>query len=175
MIGLFGLGAGMLLCGAAEQRQTSMQLTSTAFQEGAAIPEKYTCDDRNVSPPLKWTGLPPETKSLALIADDPDAPSGTWVHWVVYDLPPNIAELAEDAPKGQYLPGGARQGMNDFKHLGYGGPCPPKGKPHRYFFKLYALDRQLELKPGATKKELEKAMDKHILAQGQLMGTYKRK
>ena len=110
-----------------------------------------------------------------MIVDDPDAPSGTWVHWVVYDLPGTATELPEDLHKGQYLPNGAKQGLNDFKHLGYGGPCPPQGKPHRYFFKLYALDAALDLKPGATKKELEAAMGKHVLAQGQLMGTYKRK
>lgn len=175
LIGLFGLGMGMLISGAAQRQPSTMQLTSTAFQEGAAIPAQYTCDDRNVSPPLKWSGVPSQAKSLALIADDPDAPVGTWVHWVLYDLPASTTELAEDTPKGQFLPGGARQGLNDFKHLGYGGPCPPPGKPHRYFFKLYAVDRTLDLKPGATKKEVEKAMDKHILAQGQLMGTYKRK
>lgn len=152
-----------------------MQLTSTAFNEGQPIPAKFTCDEKNVSPPLKWNGVPADARSLVLIADDPDAPVGTWVHWVLYDLPAGASELTEDTPKSQYLPGGAKQGLNDFKRLGYGGPCPPPGKPHRYFFKLYALDRPLELKPGATKKEVEQAMEKHILAQGQLMGTYQRK
>ena len=152
-----------------------MQLTSTAFAEGEAIPAKYTCDGADVSPPLKWSGAPAGVKSFALIADDPDAPVGTWVHWVLFDLPAAAAELPEALPKSQYLPGGAKQGLNDFKHLGYGGPCPPAGKPHRYFFKLYALDRLLDLKPGATKKELERAIEKHTLAQGQLMGIYKRK
>ncbi len=162
--------------GAAEKaRKDHMQLTSTAFAEGAAIPTKHTCDAKNVSPPLKWTGAPPGTKSLALIADDPDAPVGTWVHWVLYDLPASVSELPEDVAKSQYVAGGAKQGLNDFRHLGYGGPCPPHGKPHRYFFKLYALDTVLDLKPGLTKKELESAMDKHILAQAQLMGTYQRK
>jgi Raf kinase inhibitor-like YbhB/YbcL family protein len=172
------LAAGCLvvasLAQASNQRET-MQLTSNAFQEGGAIPAKYTCDDKNVSPPLKWTGSPSGTKSLALIVDDPDAPVGTWVHWVVFDLPASTAELPEDLPKSQHLPGGAIQGINDFKHLGYGGPCPPQGKAHRYFFKIYALDALVGLKPGATKKDLETAMAKHILAQGQLMGTYKRK
>jgi len=152
-----------------------MQLTSATFAEGELIPAKHTCDDKNVSPPLKWSGAPPGTKSLALIVDDPDAPAGTWVHWVLYDLPGSASELPEDLPKGQYLPNGAKQGLNDFKHLGYGGPCPPKGNPHRYLFKLYALDTSLDLKPGATKKELEGAIGKHVLAQGQLIGTYKRK
>ena len=152
-----------------------MQLTSTAFTEGAAIPAKHTCDAKNVSPPLKWNGVPAGAKSLALIVDDPDAPVGTWVHWVVYDLPATASELGEDVPKSQYVTGGAKQGLNDFKRLGYGGPCPPPGKPHRYFFKLYALDTMLDLKPGVTKKDVEKAMDMHVLAQAQLMGTYIRK
>jgi hypothetical protein len=152
-----------------------MQLTSTAFTEGAAIPANYTCDATNVSPPLKWSGVPAGAKSLALIVDDPDAPSGTWVHWVLYDLPPAVTELPENLPKSQYIAGGAKQGLNDFRHLGYGGPCPPRGKPHRYFFKLYALDALLDLKPGATKKDLESAMEKHIVAQAQLLGTYQRK
>jgi Raf kinase inhibitor-like YbhB/YbcL family protein len=119
--------------------------------------------------------VPPGTKSLVLIADDPDAPAGTWVHWVLFDLPASTSELQEDQPKTQYLPGGAKQGLNDFRALGYGGPCPPPDKPHRYFFKLYALDTQLGLKAGASKKDVEHAMGKHILAQTQLMGIYKRK
>jgi len=155
--------------------KATMQLTSTAFTEGEPIPAKYTCDDKNVSPPLKWSGVPADARSLVLIVDDPDAPAGTWVHWVLYDLPGSLSGLTEDQPKTQYLPGGARQGLNDFEHLGYGGPCPPPGKPHRYFFKLYALNRLLELKPGVTKKDVERAMEKHIVAQGQLMGTYNRK
>jgi hypothetical protein len=152
-----------------------MQLTSTAFTEGAAIPAQYTCDAKNISPPLKWSGVPAGAKSLALIVDDPDAPSSTWVHWVLYDLPASVSELPEDLAKSQYVTGGAKQGLNDFKHLGYGGPCPPHGKPHRYFFKLYALDSLLDLRPGLTKKDLESAMEKHILARGQLMGIYQRK
>lgn len=160
---------------AAELNQKArMQLTSSAFSEGSPIPAKYTCTDKNISPPLKWSGVPANTKSLALITDDPDAPMGTWVHWVLYDLPATTSELPEDVAKSQYVAGGARQGLNSFKHLGYGGPCPPPGKAHRYFFKLYALDTQLELKPGASKKEVESAMDRHVLAEGQLMGTYKR-
>ena len=152
-----------------------MQLTSTSFDEGAPIPAKHTCEDKNVSPPLKWNGVPAEAKSQVLIADDPDAPVGTWVHWVVYDLPASTKELPEDVAKGQYLSGGAKQGLNDFKTLGYGGPCPPPGKPHRYFFKLYALDKQLDLKPGATKRTVEQAMENHIIAHCELMGTYERK
>ena len=155
--------------------RTAMQLTSTAFSEGGPIPARFTCDGSDASPALKWSGVPSGAKSLVLLADDPDAPVGTWVHWVLFDLPASSGELKEDAPKSQFLPGGAKQGLNDFKRLGYGGPCPPPGKSHRYFFKLYALDTLLDLKPGATKKEVEQAMEKHILAQGLLMGTYKRR
>ena len=153
----------------------NLHITSTAFSEGQPIPEKFTCQGRDLSPPLKWTSMPANTKSLALIADDPDAPAGTWVHWVLYDLPATTTELAEDTPKSVSLPGGAKQGFNDFRRLGYGGPCPPPGQPHRYFFKLYALDKVLDLKPGATKKDVERAMENHILGQAQLMGTYQRK
>jgi len=160
---------------AAEQSaKGQMQLTSTAFSDGAAIPAKYTCDEKDLSPPLKWSGAPETAKSLALIADDPDAPVGTWTHWVLFDLPPKVSELPEDVPKGQNISGGGRQGLNDFKRLGYGGPCPPPGKPHRYFFRIYALDSLLDLKPGSTKKEVERAMEKHILAHGELMGRYQR-
>ena len=152
-----------------------MQLTSTAFAEGGAIPAKHTCDAKNVSPPLKWSGVPAGAKSLALIVDDPDAPVGTWVHWVLYDLPATTTELAEDMPKSQYVTGGAKQGLNDFRRLGYGGPIPPPGKPHRYYFKLYALSKTLGLTPGATKKDVLQAMEGHVLAEGQLMGMYQRK
>lgn len=159
---------------ATQPEKETMQLSSPAFAEGTAIPAKYTCDGKDLSPPLRWSGVPAGAKSLVLIADDPDAPAGTWVHWVVYDLPATVSELPEDLGKSQHVLGNAKQGLNSFKHLGYGGPCPPPGKAHRYFFKLYALDAPLELKPGASKKDIEHAMEKHILAQGQLMGTYKR-
>lgn len=152
-----------------------IQLTSAAFTEGASIPERHTCDGPDRSPPLQWTRLPAGTRSLALIVDDPDAPMGTWVHWVLYGLAPETTALPENVDKTQYVLRGARQGLNDFKRLGYGGPCPPPGKPHRYFFKLYALDTDLDLKPGATKRDLLRAMEGHILGQGQLMGTYGRK
>jgi Raf kinase inhibitor-like YbhB/YbcL family protein len=154
----------------------ALSLTSSAVSEGAAIPEEYTCQGKDISPPLKWSGVPSETKSLALIMDDPDAPMGTWVHWVLYDLAPSMTELPEGLSAREHIAAGSgKEGLNDFKRLGYGGPCPPAGKPHRYFFKLYALDTMLELKPGAKKKDLERAMEKHILSQGQLMATYKRK
>jgi Raf kinase inhibitor-like YbhB/YbcL family protein len=152
----------------------SIQITSTAFTEGKPIPKKYTCDAEDASPPLAWSGVPSEAKSLALIVDDPDAPVGTWVHWVLYNLPPSLNVLKEGLAKTPTLEGLGTQGTNDFRKTGYGGPCPPRGKPHRYFFKLYALDTSLSLQPGASKADLEKAMRGHILAQGQLIGTYSR-
>jgi Raf kinase inhibitor-like YbhB/YbcL family protein len=151
-------------------------LTSTAFREGAGIPVKYTCDGDDVSPPLAWSGAPARTASFALIADDPDAPAGTWVHWVLYNLPANAAALPENVAQVETLDlGGARQGRNDFRHPGYGGPCPPPGPAHRYFFKLYALDTVLQLRPAPQKKDLEQAMEGHTLGMAQLMGTYARK
>ena len=151
-----------------------IQLTSAAFQEGEPIPVQYTCDGTNISPPLAWAGIPGGTNSLAMIVDDPDAPGRTWVHWVVYQISPDLTGLPEGLVKYSNAGGTGTAGKNDFNKLGYGGPCPPKGKPHRYFFKLYALDADLELQQGATKTQLEAAMQGHILAQGQLMGTYGR-
>jgi Raf kinase inhibitor-like YbhB/YbcL family protein len=151
-----------------------LTLTSSGFAEGQPIPKKYSCDAENVSPSLKWSSVPQNTKSIALIADDPDAPAGTWVHWVIYNIPPTTTELPEGLPATQSVLNSALQGTNDFRRVGYGGPCPPRGNPHRYFFKLYALDTALNLKAEATKKDLLGAMEGHILAQGQLMGTYKR-
>ena len=152
----------------------SIHLTSTAFTEGQPIPKHYTCDAEDASPPLAWSGIPAEAQSLALIADDPDAPVGIWVHWVIYDLPDDLSSLPEGVVKTLSVPDIGTQGKNDFGKPGYSGPCPPKGKPHRYFFKIYALDTLLNLKPGASKPDLEKAMQGHILAQGQLMGVYGR-
>lgn len=151
-----------------------IQLKSTAFNEGQPIPDRQAYDKDNISPDLQWSGVPPTAKSLVLICDDPDAPVGTWVHWVLYDLPSSVTRLAEGTPKTPTLDNGAKQGVNDFKETGYGGPCPPPGKPHRYFFKLYALDITPDLKPGPTKKDLLKAMDGHVVGEGQLMGTYQR-
>jgi len=160
----------------AKEKTMNIQITSSVFAEGQPIPAKHTCDGKDVSPPLQWTNVPPTAKSLALICDDPDAPVGTWVHWVLYNLPPTTAGLSEGVPKSPELPNGAKQGMTDFRQIGYGGPCPPPGKPHRYFFKLYALDAPLDSAlRDATKKELLKAMEGHVLAEGQLMGTYQRK
>jgi Raf kinase inhibitor-like YbhB/YbcL family protein len=152
----------------------NLSVTSPAFAEAQPIPRQYTCEGSDISPPLIWTHAPANTKSFALIADDPDAPLGTWVHWVLYDLPAGTNALREDVARTQYIAGNARQGINDFHRLGYGGPCPPPGKPHRYYFKLYALDRRLDLEPGATKMDVEAAMKGHILAEGQLMGMYQR-
>ena len=153
---------------------TSFTIGSAAFSNGAPIAARYTCDGADLSPALSWSGAPDATQSLALIADDPDAPMGTWTHWLLWNIPARATLLSEDVPKVELLDNGARQGINDFQHIGYGGPCPPPGKPHRYFFKLYALDARLDLKPGATKSELERAMAPHILAQTQTMGTYGR-
>ena len=172
--------AGFLTACNAENPSTNgatmkIHITTTAFAEGQPIPSRHAYDQQDISPALQWSGVPPAAKSLALICDDPDAPMGTWVHWVLYDLPPVGTGLGEGVPKTPQLPNGAKQGVNDYKKIGYGGPCPPPGKPHRYFFKLYALDTLLALKPGATKKDLLKAMEGHVLAEGQLMGTYQRK
>ncbi len=150
-----------------------MKIKSLAFQEGGKIPRKYTCDDKDVSPPLFWEDIPEDTKSLALICDDPDAPMGTWVHWVIYDLDPAINELPENVPMTEILDNGGIQGRNDFRRIGYGGPCPPGGI-HRYYFKLYALNIKLDLGPGLTKSELLRAMEGHILDECQLMGKYSR-
>jgi Raf kinase inhibitor-like YbhB/YbcL family protein len=152
----------------------SFQLATAAFSAGGAIPRKFTCDGPDVSPKLAWSDPPGKTQSFALIMDDPDAPAGTWVHWVIYDLPADTRELAEGVAKQEQLSNGARQGRNDFGKIGYGGPCPPPGKPHRYFFKLCALDAKLDLKAGATKADVERAMKGHILTQAELIGRYAR-
>jgi len=152
----------------------AFQVTSTAFLPGEMIPKKFTCDGPDVSPPLAWNAPPAGTESFALIVDDPDAPVGTWVHWVLYDLPASAREIAEGVTKQEQLPSGARQGRNDFGKIGYGGPCPPPGKPHRYFFKLYALDAKPNLKAGATKADVERALKGRILGQAELMGRYGR-
>ena len=149
-------------------------LTSAAFADGQPIPVKYTADALDISPPLAWSNAPAGAKSFALIADDPDAPAGTWVHWVIYDLRPAIKSLGEDQFKVAQFKDGAKQGLNDFKKTGYNGPAPPPGKAHRYYFKLYALDRVTGLAPNATKADLLKAMDGHVLGEGKLMGTYQR-
>lgn len=153
----------------------ALELKSSVFADKQPIPSKYTCEGSDISPPLEWKDAPAGTKSFALIADDPDAPVGTWVHWVVWNIPSSSKGLKEAVAKNPTLPDGTKQGISDFKRPGYGGPCPPSGT-HRYFFKLYALNTTLDNLPGnATKEQLEAAMKDHILGQTQLVGTYSRK
>lgn len=156
-----------------ERRKTEMTITSSAFKEGEMIPSKYTCDGDDISPQLYWSGVPENTKSFALINDDPDAPAGDWVHWIIFNIPGSVNELAEKIPSDKILDNGTKQGTNDFGKIGYGGPCPPGGT-HRYYFKLYALDVYLDRDAGISKKELLNAMEGHILAEAHLMGKYKR-
>lgn len=149
-------------------------LTSSSFEHGQSIPLRHTADGVNTSPSLAWTGPPDQAKSHVLICDDPDAPRGVWVHWVLYDLPATIQLLAEGTPGDPTLLGGGTHGKTDFGTFGYGGPAPPKGKPHHYYFKLYSLDIELGLSAGATKADVLAAMDGHVLDTGELMGTYGR-
>ncbi len=150
-----------------------LKVESSAFEYGGIIPSKYTCDGEDISPPIRWSRGPDRTVCYAIIADDPDAPMGTWVHWVVYNIPSSVTELPEGVPPREVLSDGTLQGRNDFRRIGYGGPCPPGGT-HRYFFKVYALDDKVENVPGLTKKQLLKKIEKHILAKGELMGRYSR-
>jgi len=151
------------------RKMANFTISSSAFADKAEIPSRFTCDGQDVSPPLSFEAVPSGTKSLALIMDDPDAPGGTWVHWVAWNIPPQTRDISESS-----LPTGTGQGLNDWKRNRYGGPCPPSGT-HRYFFKLYALDTTLNLSPATTKIDLERAMEGHLLGQGQLMGTYRRR
>jgi len=149
----------------------ALQLIVDGFAEGASIPKRFTCDGENISPALRWTGQPAETRSFALIMDDPDAPGGTWNHWLVWDIPASDHSIPEGGEPGAP----AKSGKNDFGKLGYGGPCPPRGKPHRYFFRLFALDvPSLGLPAGAKRPALEKALRKHIIAENSYMGRYGR-
>lgn len=148
-------------------------ITSPAFEDGGMIPQQYTCYGDNISPPLSWGSVPEGTKSIALIVDDPDAPRGTFVHWVLYDLPADVQDLPEDLPRDKEFPVGGKQGINSTNELGYYGPCPPSGT-HRYFFKIYALDTMTNLPAGETKDRLLDAMEGHVLAKGQMMGRYKK-
>lgn len=148
---------------------SQMEISSPAFAAGGAIPALYTCDGKDVSPPLTFRGIPPGAKSLALIVDDPDAPVGDWVHWVVWNIPPGLDGMGEGA-----VPPGALQGPNGWNRNRYGGPCPPSGV-HRYFFRLYALDAKFSLSPSTGKGALEKAFAGHVLARAELMGTYRRR
>lgn len=151
----------------------TFNLRSTAFTSGELIPRKYTCDGEDISPQLEWGDLPANVQSFALICDDPDAPVGTWIHWVLYNMPAETRVLPEAIPPYADLADSSRHGKNSWGRLGYGGPCPPSGT-HRYFFRLYALDRLLDLAVGASQKQLLQAMEGHILAQAELMGRYTR-
>lgn len=150
-----------------------IKITSSAFSEGGMIPAKYTCDGEDISPPLKWEAVPEGTVSIALICDDPDAPMGTWVHWILYNLPPDTKQLSEKFPDDETLPNQARQGITDFGKTGYGGPCPPGGT-HRYYFKIYALDTKIDIVKIADKASVVQSMQGHIIGEGTLMGRYKR-
>ena len=151
-----------------------MKLFSSAFAEGGAIPQKYTCDGENVSPPLEWSEVPSNAAALALVADDPDAPRGVFVHWVIFDIPASENGLTEAAGVAGPEAGGGRQGRNGFGKLGYGGPCPPSGN-HRYYFRLYALERKLDLRSGVGRDDVDRAIGAgRVLAQAELMGRYQR-
>lgn len=183
ILGLLGLALSPIACGGGgsveapiEEGPMTIRLESTAFEEGGAIPRQHTCDGENASPPLSWSGVPEGARALVLIVADPDAPRGTFTHWVLYDLPAGVTSLPAGLPaEGTVRVGSddARQGKNDFRNLGYGGPCPPSGT-HRYFFRLYALDAATGLEPGASRQEVEGAMTGHVLARGELMGRYSR-
>lgn len=151
-----------------------LRLWSTAFEDGGTIPDRHTCEGDDLSPPLLWSGVPAETRSLAVLCEDPDAPGGTFVHWVLFNLPADAAELAEGVPPKPELPSGARHGMTDFRRVGWGGPCPPPGRPHRYVFTLLALGTSLGLAPGITIAELRQAVKDSVLAGATLTGLYAR-
>lgn len=157
----------------AQEVATTMTLTSSAFTEGGKIPAKYTCSGEGISPPLAWSGAPAGTKSFALIVEDPDAPMGTWIHWVVFNIPPDVHALPEAVPAAKRLPDGTAQGVGSGLANRFQGPCPPSGT-HRYFFRIYALDTTLALPPTARKPALTDAMKGHILAEGELMGRFSR-
>lgn len=175
---LFVVALFLLMISAAvngqESKVISLTVASVSFSSGGEIPNKFTCDGEDVSPQIFWSGTPNGTQAFVLMVDDPDAPAGTWTHWVLYDLPASLKSLNEGLPTSDQLPDESKQGRNDFGKIGYNGPCPPAGRPHRYFFKLYALDRKLNVKGGAARSEVEKAMSGHVLAQGEVMGTYRR-
>jgi len=152
----------------------ALEIKSDVFEKKGYIPVRYTCDAQNFSPPLSWADAPSSAKSFVLICDDPDAPFQTWVHWVVFNIPADVTGFKENITVEELISAGIIQGVNDFGKIGYGGPCPPQGKPHRYFFKLYALDVNLPLEEGATKKEVIAAMQGHIAAEAKIVGLYQR-
>ena len=172
------VGAGALfafmLLGAGGGLAMALELKSSAISSGGDIPRKHTCDGPDVSPPLEWTSPPAGTKAFALVCEDPDAPSGLWVHWVLWGIAPTASTLPEGVNQAPTLPDGSRQGRNDFGKVGHNGPCPPRGKTHRYFYRLYALDAVPSLEPGATRQQLLDAIKGHILGQAELMGRYSR-
>lgn len=152
----------------------NISISAEGFKDGTTIPDVYTCKGKDISPTLSWKGIPAQTKSIALIMDDPDGSGGTFVHWVLYNVPAGTQKLSEGMPHDKVLSDGSIQGITDFGRTGYGGPCPPPGKPHRYIFKIYALDSNIILAEGASKKQLENAMKGHILAKGEIVGVYRR-
>ncbi len=158
----------------ADPAPSGFRIASTAFSEGEFIPSRFTCNGEDISPALRWTAPPNGTRSFILIVEDPDAPGGVWTHWVVYNLPAQARAMPENVPMQETLPTGGLQGLNSFGHIGYGGPCPPPGNPHHYFFRLYALDTTLSLKAGASKAEVLGAAKGHFLGEAQLMGRFKR-
>jgi Raf kinase inhibitor-like YbhB/YbcL family protein len=176
LFSLVTVGSGMVTAQTNSSGGAAMTLVlkSSAFAQGAEIPKKHTCDAEDVSPALEWSGPPPRTVTLALVMDDPDAPNGTWVHWVMWNLPAAAHQLPEAVKKRDPLEDGTRQGRNSFGKVGYNGPCPPHGKPHRYFFRLYALDEKLDLTPGSSNVVLQQAIQGHIIVEADYMGTYHR-
>lgn len=152
----------------------ALELSSNSFKHNEFIPEEYTCEGDNVSPHLSWSGFPEGTESFVIICEDPDAPFKTWVHWVIYDIPKENNELAKGIPAQEVLDFGAKQGINDFGYIGYGGPCPPRGETHRYFFRIFALNKKLNLTPGMDKKSLLEAIKEYIIEEAELMGKYRR-
>jgi Raf kinase inhibitor-like YbhB/YbcL family protein len=176
------LAAGLAGCAPAKEEEGvaakkeggALQISSSAFEAGVTIPRQYTADGEDLSPPLAWQGAPAGTASFVVLCDDPDAPRGTWVHWVLYDLDPGVTTLAAGVPTTPGVAGGGSQGKNDFGKIGYGGPSPPPGPAHRYFFRVLALDRKLGLAPGVTMREVLAAVGGHVLARGELMGRYGR-
>jgi len=173
IISIPGMSGARKMIGA-DKMHTPIPVTSTAFAEGGMIPRQHTCDAADVSPPLLWSGWPEQTQSFALLCEDLDASSGSFTHWIAWNIPPRTPEMPDRVPPDGTLPTGAVQGKNDFGKLGYGGPCPPPGSTHRYVFKIYALDSTLKLGAVATKAQLIEAIKGHELAEGQLMGQYHR-
>jgi len=171
---VLGCCAMLLACAGPAYAQAALNLSSPAFTPGGAIPKQYSCEGEDYSPALTWTDVPQSAKTLALIVDDPDAPRGTFVHWVVYNLPASVRHLDENVAKEPTIAGGGNQGRNGFRRFGYGGPCPPPGPTHHYHFRLYALDSSLNMGPGATAAQVQAAIQGHVLATAELVGTYKR-